>query len=95
MRTKEEKRKGISICREAMANFELALCRAKEGNPEHETKEWLADCHDQLSRGLHWLVSEDDAAYIMGGRANEIGEFQDDGGWREPVHVMEHEWDND
>ena len=96
MKTEDDKIKGIRICREAMLNFELALCRAKEGSPEgitHETKEWLADCHDQFSRGLHWLVSEDDAAYIMGGRASEISEFQD--GWREPVNVMEHEWDND
>ena len=90
MKTQEDKRKGIRICREAMASFELALCRAKEGNPEGITygnRAELADCHDKFSRGLHWLVSGDDAAYIMGGRATQRAE--DVAGWKEPHNLME------
>ena len=83
MKTEDDKIKGIRICREAMASLELALCRTKE-NPNGITygnRAELADCHDHLSRGLHWLVSRDDAAYIMGGRATQRAE--DVAGWKE------------
>jgi len=45
-------------------------------NIKHEDSdiEALADAHDQLSRALHWLLSEWEVAEIMGGRADARAE---------------------
>ena len=86
-------KKGVTLCREALESFEAELNRMEKSNYNKVCLNSLADCHDQLSRGLHWFASERDAEYVMGGRATQLSEYEN--GWREPVNVMEHEADND
>ena len=92
-RTQDQMIKGITLCREALESFEAELNRMERVTSNKVCLNSLADCHDQLSRGLHWFASERDIEYVMGGRATQLSEYEN--GWREPVNVMEHEADND
>tara|TARA_R100000005_G_C4937129_1_gene163394 strand:+ start:417 stop:791 length:375 start_codon:yes stop_codon:yes gene_type:complete len=71
----EEPKHSRSELVKAVNEAQLGL-EKMHANIKHEDSdiEALADAHDQLSRALHWLLSEEDVEYIMGGRADARAE---------------------